>query len=169
MASAPIPESKLKTEQMLHYAKLAVGAFATAIMGGLFAAVFTYYATIQVNAEASLQQQYLSAIQEFSATGARVDASITELADTVLDGEQLTSARREARQAIAAHAAASQSLSQVVGQGNVDEYVRGLAVLRLLVDDTNDRIEALKTSKARFDLMSNRTVIIGEARRRVYD
>ena len=122
-----------------------------------------------INTEASLQQQYLSAIQDFSATGAKVDASITELADTVLDGQGLTDARREARQAIAAHAAASQSLSQVVGQGNVDEYVQGLATLRLLVDDTNGKINALKTSNARFDLMDNRVVMINEARRRVYD
>tara|TARA_R110000796_G_scaffold14011_21_gene45689 strand:- start:1507 stop:1974 length:468 start_codon:yes stop_codon:yes gene_type:complete len=153
----------------VHNVKLAVGALVTAALGGLFAAVFTYYATVQVNTEASLQQQYLSAIQDFSATGAKVDASITELADTVLDGQGLTDARREARQAIAAHAAASQSLSQVVGQGNVDEYVQGLATLRLLVDDTNGKINALKTSNARFDLMDNRVVMINEARRRVYD
>ena len=122
MASAPIPNSRLTRDQIVHNVKLAVGALVTAALGGLFAAVFTYYATVQVNTEASLQQQYLSAIQDFSATGAKVD-----------------------------------------------EYVQGLATLRLLVDDTNGKINALKTSNARFDLMDNRVVMINEARRRVYD
>ncbi len=80
----------------------------------------------------------------------------------------MTAARREARQAIAAHAAATQSLAQVVGQGNVDEYVKGLASLRLFVDDTTSKSNALKTSEARFDLMDNRLIMIAEPRRRVY-
>lgn len=159
---------KLTREQIIRYVKFAAGAIGTAFLGGLFAAIFTYYATARLNTESSLQQQYLVAIQDFSSTGAQLDASITELADTVLDGEQLTEARRDARQAIAAHAAATQSLSQVVGQGNVDEYAKGLATLRILVDDTDDKTEALKTSRARLDLMDNRSIMIKEARKRVY-
>jgi hypothetical protein len=168
MATAP-PMPKLTREQIVRYVKFGAGALATAVLGGLFAAIFTYYATARLNTESSLQQQYLVAIQDFSATGAQLDASITELADTVLDGAELTESRRAARQAIAAHAAATQSLSQVVGQGNVDEYAKGLATLRILVDDTGDRTGALKTSRARFDLMDNRVIMIKEARKRVYD
>lgn len=168
MATAPsVP--KMTREQVIRYAKVGAGAIVTAFLGGLFAAIFTYYATARLNTESALQQQYLVAIQDFSSTGAQLDASITELADTVLDGEELTKARRDARQAIAAHAAATQSLSQVVGQGNVDEYAKGLATLRIMVDDTGDRSGALKTSRARFDLMHNRQIMITEARARVYE
>lgn len=169
MASASPPLSGLSRDQLLRYGKLGVGALVTAFLGGLFAAWFTYFATVEANNKASLQQQYLSAVQEFSATGAQVDASITELADGVLDGRQVADARRSARQAIAAHAAASQGLAQIAGQGNVDEYVKGLAVLRLMVDDTNNGARAFETSQARFDLMENRTVMVREARRRIYD
>lgn len=168
MASAQSTLESISKERIWHLFKLAMGGLATAIVGGLFAALFTYYFTAKLNNESALQQQYLAAIQDFSTTGAKVDASITELADTVLDGDQLKEARKEARQAIAAHAAASQSLAQVVGQGNVNEYVKGLATLRLLVDDTGNKSSALQTSKARFDLMENRNAMVSEARMRVY-
>lgn len=156
-------------EKLLRWVKLGLGGLATALIGGFLAAWFTYVFTARLNHEAALQQQYLSAIQDFSATGAKVDASITELADTVLDGAALATARKEARQAIAAHAAASQSLAQVVGQGNVNAYVEGLATLRVLVDSTENRSQAWQTSRARFDLMDNRATMVNEARRRVYD
>lgn len=168
MASAVPMPAPMSRDRIIHWAKLAAGGLATAILGGIFAAVFTYMATARLNQEAALQQQYLAAIQEFSATGAKVDASITELADTVLDGAEKAQARKEARQAIAAHVAASQGLTQVIGIGNVKAYMKGLATLRLLVDATDDKSEALTTSRARFDLMDNRISMIAEARRRVY-
>ena len=168
MASVPQAPRWPAATQITHWTKLALGGLATAFIGGAFAALFTYFATQRLNNEAALTQQYLSAIQDFSSTGATVDASITELSDTVLDGDQITEARKEARQAIAAHVAATQSLSQVVGTGNANAYMEGLATLRTLVDKTSDPGQALKTSRARFDLMSNRIAIVAEARRRVY-
>ncbi|RDC60301.1 hypothetical protein HME9302_01502 [Alteripontixanthobacter maritimus] len=164
--SQPIPQ--FTRAQLSRWIKLALGGLATALVGGFFAAVFTYYATARLNNEAALQQQYLVAVQDFNATGANVDAAITELADNVLDGQEVAQARREARQAIAAHVAATQALAPLMGKGNVAEYMKGLATLRLMVDDTDGRSAALKTSKARFTLMENRTTMIAEARRRVY-
>ncbi|CAN0584451.1 unnamed protein product [Laminaria digitata] len=38
-----------------------------------------------------------------------------------------------------------------------------------MVDDTNNGARAFETSQARFDLMENRTVMVREARRRIYD
>lgn len=149
---------------MAEWVKLIVSS----VFGGLLAAVFTYAVTTRLNNESALQQQYLAAVQDFTSTGAKVDASVTELADTVLDGQRTLNARKEARQAIAGHVAASQGLVQVIGQGNVDEYMKGLATLRLLIDKTDDKGAALKTSKARFVLMDNRTAIVAEARRRIY-
>ena len=168
MASATPLMRRIRPAQLILWAKLAAGGLATALVGGFLAALFTYYFTAQLNEESTLQQQYLAAVQDFNATGARVDASVTELADTVLDGDEVREARKEARQAIAAHVAATQSLTQVVGQGNVDAYMTGLATLRTLVDQTENPGAALRTSRARFDLMSNRTVMVAEARRRIY-
>ena len=165
MASAPPISAGGRTRaRVFHYVKLASGAFATALL----AAWLTYFFTAQLNTKAAIQQQYLLAVQDFTTTGARVDASITELSDNVLDGTQIYEARREARQAIAAHAASAQGLVQIMGEGNVSEYMKGLATLRLLVDDTDSKPEVLRTSQARFDLMSNRTVMVAEARRRIF-
>jgi len=44
-----------------------------------------------------------------------------------------------------------------------------LATLRTLVDEASDVGSALKASRARFDLMDNRTIIVAEARKRIYD
>ncbi|MFZ3484180.1 hypothetical protein [Sphingomonas sp. 3-13AW] len=168
MASAAPPTPWLTPERAKRYLKLAIGGLATAILGGFLAALFTYMFTARLNQEAALQQQYLAAVQEFVATGAVVDASVTGLADSVLDAEGIKAGRREARQAIAAHVAATQSLSQVIGTGNSDAYMEGLATLRKLVDETTDVQSALRASRARFDLMDNRTIIVAEARRRIY-
>jgi hypothetical protein len=168
MASAAPRTIWLTPERAKRYAKLAVAGLVTAVLGGLFAAWFTYLFTARLNNESAIQQQYLVAVQEFSATGARVDASVTELADTVIDKESIVQARKEARQAIAAHVAATRGLEQVVGKGNSDAYMTGLATLRSMVDATGDVQTALRTSRARFDLMDNRTVIIAEARHRIY-
>lgn len=168
MAAASPPFARLSRAQLVNMIKLGLGGLATALVGGFFAALFTYYATARLNNESALQQQYLVAVQDFNATGARVDAAITELADNVLDGQEVAQARREARQAIATHVAATQALAPLMGKGNVAEYMKGLATLRLMVDDTDGRSAALKTSKARFTLMENRTTMIAEARRRIY-
>jgi hypothetical protein len=46
--------------------------------------------------------------------------------------------------------------------------MEGLATLRGLVDKTGDVSAALKTSRARFDLMDNRQIMLAEARLRIY-
>lgn len=169
MAAASPPFAQFTRAQLIHVIKLGLGGLATALVGGFFAAFFTYYATAKLNTESALQQQYLVAVQDFNATGAKVDAAITELADNVSDGQEVAQARREARQAIAAHVAATQALAPLMGKGNVAEYMKGLATLRLMVDNTDGKSAALKTSKARFTLMDNRNTMIAEARRRIYD
>lgn len=168
MATAPPVRAPMTRDQMIHWSKLALGGLLTALAGGFFAALFTYGFTARLNTEAALQQQYLSAVQDFNATGARVDAAITELSDTVLDGADIAQAKREARQAIAAHVAATQALSPLMGTGNVKAYMEGLATLRGMVDQTGDVRAALNASHARFDLMDNRQVMLAEARRRIY-
>jgi len=154
----------LPADRVWHYIRLAIGGFLTALL----AAALTYLATARLNHEAALQQQYLAAVQDFVSTGAQVDAAVTELSDNVLDAEGVKEGRKEARQAIAAHAAATQGLSQVIGTGNAGEYMKGLAKLRTLVDQAEDVQSALKASDARFDVMHNRTIIVAEARRRIF-
>lgn len=163
--------SWLTPDRARRYGKLLIGGLLTAIIGGFFAALFTYYATVRLNTETALQQQYLAAVQEFNATGAKVDASVTDLADSIADtgrATEVAGARKEARQAIAAHAAATQGLQQIVGKGNIDSYLEGLGALRTLVDSTKDAKAAMRVSQARFDLMHNRTLMVAEARRRIY-
>lgn len=168
MASAPSVRAPMTRAQMIHWIKIAIGGLAAAVAGGLFAAYFTYLFTAKLNNEAALQQQYLVAVQDFNGTGARLDASITELADNVIDSAGIAEGRKEARQAIAAHVAATQALSPLMGTGNVKAYMAGLATLRRLVDQTANPSAALQTSRARFDLMDNRAIMVREARRRIY-
>jgi hypothetical protein len=171
MASIAQPMSWLTQNRARRYGKLVLGGLLTAIIGGFFAALFTYYATVRINTNSALQQQYLAAVQEFTATGSKIDASVTDLADAVADAgkaSELSDARKEVRQAIAAHAAATQSLQQVVGKGNIEAYLTGLGTLRTLIDDTNNAKAVVRASQARFDLMHNRTLMVAEARRRIY-
>jgi len=162
------PSLPTGNSQVWHYLRLAVGVILSAAIGGLFAAWFTYVFTARLNGEAALQQQYLASVQDYISTGSKLDAAVTDLADSILDGQEVRSARQEARQALAAHVASTQSLSQVVGEGNSREYMKGLASLRLLIDDTNGSRSALTMSDARFTVMENRDIIVREARSRIY-
>ncbi len=164
MASAPLFRRLPSRQQLGHWGEVAVIALVT----GLCAAYFTYLFTAKLNTESANQQQNLAAVQEFNSSGAKVDAAITDLADDVIDKEDVKQTRKEVRQAIAAHVAATQALAPVMGTGNVEEYMRGLATLRRLVDQTGDAGAALRTSHARFDLMENRQTMLAEARRRIY-
>lgn len=170
MASAapPITGSPLSADRAWHYVRLGFGLILSAALGGLLSAGFTYLFTEKQNHEAVVQQQYLAAVQDFVGSGARVDAAVTGLSDSLIDAQGVRDGRREARQAIAAHVAATQGLSQVIGKGNSDAYMEGLATLRTMVDDAKDVKTALTASNARFDLMENRTIIVAEARRRIY-
>ncbi len=153
---------------MLRWAKIAIGGLTTALVGGLIGALLSYHFTAKLNNESALQQQYLLAVQDFNSTGAKLDASITELTDAVADQASAKDARKEARQAIASHVAATQSLSIVLGKSNVDNYMVGLARLREFVDATNDEKNAYVTAKARSTLIQNRNLMMQEARRRIY-
>jgi hypothetical protein len=146
-----------------------VGILITAFLGAVLAALATYYFSQKLNAQTSLQQQYIASVQDFSATGARVDAAVTNLADATLDNEDVDAAKKEARQAIAAHAAATLGLRPIIGKGNVEAYMVGVADLRRLVDSTGDVPAAARASKGRFALIDNRNAMIAEARRRIFD
>jgi len=146
-----------------------IGMLITAVLGATLAGLATYYFTERLNKHASIQQQYVASVQDFATTGAKVDASVTDLADATIDNEGVDAAKKEARQAIAAHAAATLALQPLIGKGNVQSYMTGVADMRKLVDSTGDVPAALRASKGRFALIDNRNVVIKEARRRIYD
>lgn len=172
MGIAATSTSWLTARRARKYGSLALGGLLTAAIGGFFAALFTYYATVQLNTSNALQQQQLASVQEFNSTGAKVDASVTDFADAVTDKASKTdldAARKEVRQSIAAHTVATQGLAQVVGTANVDEYLSGLGKLRSFVDKAVTPAATLDASQARFDIMYNRTLLTDEARRRIYN
>jgi hypothetical protein len=138
------------------------------VFGAILAALFTFCVTNYLNNRASLQQQELSALQDFVSTGADLDAAVTLLSDSALDGEDIAAAKREARQAVAAHAAASLGLIPVVGQSNVEAYLVGLGEMRQLVDNSGDVTAAVRASRGRMALIHNRLEMIRDARRRIY-
>jgi hypothetical protein len=142
---------------------------ATAFLGAVFAALFTYAVTERLNRQSSVQQQYVASVQDFAATGARVDAAVTDLADAAVDKGDVEAAKKEARQAIAAHAASTLALRPIIGKGIFEAYMAGVADMRLLVDSTGDVPAAARASKGRFALIDNRNKVIDEARRNIYD
>lgn len=147
------------------FTKMFVAAFLSAVLAG----AFTYVYSRKLQAEASVQQQYVASVQDFAATGGRVDAAITNLADAAVDQDSVAEAKKEARQAIASHAAATLALEPIIGKGNVEAYMLGIADMRTLVDATGDVPAATRASKGRFALIDNRNVIIAEARRNIYE
>ena len=167
MAAASRSSSPPRSRYMPEVKDL-VGMLITAFLGAILAGLATYYFTERLNKRASIEQQYVASVQDFASTGAKVDAAVTDLADATIDEEGVDAAKKEARQAIAAHAAATLALRPLIGKGNVEAYMSGVADMRKLVDSTGDVPAALRTSKGRFALIENRNAVIKEARRRIY-
>jgi hypothetical protein len=142
----------------------AVGAVALVVL----TAVATYAVTARLNTVSSVQQQHLAALQSFIESGSQLDASVTDLVDSVADSDDVKVAKKEVRKALSAHAAASQSLAPIVGKANVDAYLVGIGTVRQLVDQTDNSQAALNASQARFDVMHNRTLIVAEARKQIH-
>lgn len=165
MMASIAPSNPTRWERVWHNLKMCGGV----VFAALVAAALTYLFTAKLNTEAALQQQYLAAVQDYIETGASLDSAVTNLADSILDGQEVRPARQAARAAIAAHVAATRSLSEIVGKGNSNLYMKGLAALRQFVDAANDKASAEAMSNARFDVMDNRNIIVTEARRRIYE
>lgn len=159
---------RISWSQLTSWFKANAGTVTFAVFTALLTAILTYVVTAQLNTNSAVQQQNLAALQRFVETGSQVDASVTELTDAVADVEGLSTAKKDVRRSLAAHAAASQDLKVVVGKANIDAYLDGMGTLRDLVDHVDDPREAFKASQARFDVMHNRTVIVSEARKNIY-
>jgi hypothetical protein len=139
-----------------------------ALLLTLLACGLTYFLTVKANDHSALQQQYLGALQQFDQTGSAMDVSVTSLADAVREERGVADAKRNALNAIAVHAGASQALNEIVGRENMNAYQRGVGRLTDLVEATADLHSAVQASQARFDVMHNRNLIRDEARRNIY-
>lgn len=165
--SAPSPANSAGSTWLPFIREIAMMLLA-AFVSALLAAAATYYFTVKLNEESSIQQQYVSSVQDFAATGAKVDAAVTDLGDTIIDGDEVLEAKKEARQALSAHTASTLALMPLIGKGNVENYLKGVADLRALVDQTGDVPAAMRASKGRYALINNRNAVIADARRRIY-
>lgn len=171
MASAAPPSSRpfsARARALSGYLAKLFDGFGPIFLGAVLAGLFTYGVTSKLNRDASLQQQELAALSDFSATGAKVDAAITQLMDNAYDKVEIGDAKKEARQALAGHAASTLGLMPVLGKGNVEAYMQGVAELRILVDRAGDLPATKQASRGRFALIDNRIAMIAEARRRIY-
>lgn len=128
----------------------------------------TYLFTARLNVETALQQQQMAAVQQFEESGARLDTSLSLFADALLDGSGVAEARKEVRTAIILHASQANALRDVVGNGNVDQYLRGLAELREFADNATDPRTAMVVAQQHVNLMDYRVRMVELARRNIY-
>lgn len=135
MATVPGTKTSLKTAAF-KFAVTALGWAVPMLLTALATAVLTYFYTEKANTELVLQQQRLTDLQEFRASGAQLQQALSRMSDAVVDGDDLNPPRREMRDAIARNISDATTVENQLGTDATKAYIKKLANLRATVDGT---------------------------------
>lgn len=133
-----------------------------AITSGV-AAYTAYFYNQKANRQLVVQQQSLSDLQQFRASGAQFDQAVSSLSDVLVDEEDPSSAKREMRLAITKHLSDAVTIEHLLPPGRVKPYVAALATLRPVVDAVGTSENGQHLWQDSLNIMSARKKIILEA------
>ena len=144
----------------------AVGWFVPMALTSGVAGYTAYIYTQKANTQLVIQQQSLSDLQQFRASGAAFDQSVGTLSDALVDGTDVTAAQREMRTAITRSISDTVAARPLLGEAEAQAYIDGLASLRETVDGVNNFDAGQKLWQDSINLMSARKKLITSAEKR---
>lgn len=139
----------------------------TSLFAALLAACLAWYVTASTNAEMTIQQQEMAAVNQFDESGANLDSSMSDFIDGLADGRVDPAVRKALRTALALHAAKSQRLANIVGSRPVEDYTIGLGRLREMVDAAEDVPTGMTAAQLHADILANKKRISEVAWKRI--
>lgn len=128
----------------------------TSLVAALLAASLAWYVTASTNANMTIQQQEIAAVNQFDESGASLDSSMSDFIDGLADGIVDPAVRKSLRTAIALHAAKSQRLVNIVGGKPVENYTIGLGRLREMVDAAENVTTGMAAAQLHADILANK-------------
>ncbi|RKE49986.1 hypothetical protein [Sphingomonas sp. PP-CC-1A-547] len=130
------------------------------------AAYTAYFYNQKANHELVVQQQSLSDLQQFRASGAAFDQSLSTMSDALVDGSGIKAGQREMRTAITRNISDAQAIEHLLPPGEAKPYIAGLAELRDTVDGLGTIDSGQKLWQDSLNLMSARKKLIASAEQR---
>jgi hypothetical protein len=113
-----------------------------AVTGGLLlwaiTASFQWYVARQDAREATVQTYNLSRVAAFRDSGAELDKKVAAFNDAAAEGQSLSEARQNVRDAMADHAAKTFAMQDAFGKAATNRYSDELKTLQTAVEDTKD-------------------------------
>ena len=113
-----------------------------AVTGGLLlwaiTASFQWYVARQDAREATVQTYNLSRVAAFRDSGAELDRKVAAFNDAAAEGQSLSEARQNVREAMADHAAKTFAMQDAFGKAATDRYSDDLKALQNAVEQTKD-------------------------------
>jgi hypothetical protein len=165
MATATGSSLTLKTAAF-NFSVRALGWLVPMMLTAVATAWVTYHYTRKANTEMVVQQQKLTNLQQFRASGAQLQQALSRMSDAIVDGGSLDPARREMRDAIARNLSDAVAVRSQLGPEATDAYVRRLAALRIVVDQT-DADSGAALWQGSLDVMEQQKRLLQNAETRV--
>lgn len=137
------------------------------ILAALLGACLAWWVTASTNAQMAIQQQDTAIVNQFDETGANLDSSMSAFIDALVEGDISPDVRKSLRTAISLHAAKAQRLNNIVGERAVQEYTKGLGLLRTMADSTDNVQSGMAAAQVHADILANKKRISDSAWKRI--
>ena len=140
MMAIPLPRWPL-LGYMASTLKPALGWLIPMLLTASATAWLSYYYNQKANTLLVIQQQKNVDLQQFRASGSKLEQSLGALSDALALEEDLGPAQREMRTAIALNLADAIAVRHLLGSEETDKYIESLASLR----ETVDRLDTVES------------------------
>lgn len=135
-----------------------------ALAVGLILAMVECHNARQNNADLAIQQQHLTGVSQFQASGKDLDQAFADFNDVAARGAALEVSRAAVLKAIRVHASDTEVLRPLVGGASTDRYLNALLTLRVAVENTTDATGLGERLSAFSTLLVRRNALVEEAR-----
>lgn len=146
--------------------KTALGWLIPMLLTASVTAYISYVYNQKANTLLVVQQQRVADLQQFRSSGAQLDQALARMSDALVDRKGLEAAREEMRLAIARNISDAEAAKPILGESQTNQYVAGLADLRVTVDGVQKLQSGQQLWQASINMMEARRRILREAEQR---
>lgn len=135
-----------------------------AVVVALIGSVTQCYFERQNAADLAVQQQHLTGVAQFQASGKELDLAFADFNDALARGAPLEGAEIASLRAIRVHAADTETLRPVVGDQAADGYLDALVKVRTSIEEAKGARQLGDRLTAFSDMLVKRNRLVEEAR-----
>lgn len=145
----------------------ATAFFVGAVVSALVSTPIAYQYAKRANTTLVFQQQRLTDVQQFEATGAALDNAVRQFSDALVDDRGVEPARQALRTAIATHSSNIFAIRNTLGAADYDRYMAELVRLRARADTAVTFEEGVQVWQSTVNLIGYRRRLTDRIRQQV--